>query len=169
MKDFFNCEEKIKILCIICAIVIFKYSKDLDELFGAGAFSGPHTKSFLTIHYPGGQFTMWSVSHFLFFMCIGIICPKHFNYALALGIIWECFEFYLEYDRQVVQNPMLCKYINTCDTKKVNESRFFNKYLGKESSKNLFYCSSGYLGQLSDIVLNSCGYLFGQWLHKKIM
>ena len=114
------------------------------------------------IYFKGGQFSYWTVSHFVFFMFLGIICPNSLLFVVVLGIIWELTELYFEYDRQTIQSKFLCKYINNCNMHDiVPKSQFWKSYTGEIVSNNkLFYCSAGYVGQILDIVFNIIGYLF---------
>ena len=65
--------------------------------------------------------------------------------------------------RQTIQTPFLCKYINLCNKKRISNNAFLNDYFGGSSNPDLFYISSGYLGQLSDIFLNWLGFIIGSY------
>ena len=166
INKFLTCNKIILLFCSICAIIIFIYIKELDDILGGE--NDEFGRKIRYIYFKGGQFSYWTITHFLFFMLLGFICPNSLLLIILLGIIWELIELYFEYDRQTIQTPFLCKYINNCkvnDT--ISKSEFWKIYIGESSNKNrLFYCSAGYVGQLLDIIFNITGYLFGASIHK---
>lgn len=119
--------------------------------------------------FPGGQISNWSMSHFILCFIAGIICPDNFDIVFKLSVLWEVIEFYFEYDNRVLQTPFTCKFINRCKDKPISNKEFFDGYFGKTNHRTLYYCSNGYIGQISDIFLNSTGYMLGAYLRKNYM
>jgi len=166
VNNFLTCNKMILLICFFCAIIIFIYIKELDDILGGE--NDEYGRKIRYIYFKGGQFSYWTITHFLFFMLLGFICPNSLLLIIILGILWELIELFFEYDRQTTQSSFLCKYINNCDKKYlISKSTFWKTYIGELSNKNrLFYCSAGYVGQILDIVFNIVGYLFGASIHK---
>jgi hypothetical protein len=166
VNNFLTCNKMILLICSLCAIIIFIYIKELDDILGGE--NDEYGRKIRYIYFKGGQFSYWTITHFLFFMLLGFICPNSLLLIIIVGILWELIELYFEYDRQTIQSSFLCKYINNCDKKDlIYKSTFWKTYIGELSNKNrLFYCSAGYVGQILDIVFNIVGYLFGASIHK---
>ena len=160
-----NCKNFVLFICLFSSLVLFIFVNDFDKLFG-GEYD-KYGRSKRSIYFKGGQLSFWNLSHFLFFMFIGLNCPNSLLLIILLGVIWEGVELYLEYDRQTNQNAFLCKFINDCKNKKiVSRSKFWKMYTGNlDEFEKLFYCSSGYIGQLLDIFFNISGYLVGAYIH----
>jgi hypothetical protein len=166
VNNFLTCNKMILLFCSLCAIIIFIYIKELDDILGGE--NDEYGRKIRYIYFKGGQFSYWTITHFLFFMLLGFICPNSLLLIIIVGILWELIELYIEYDRQTTQSAFLCKYINNCDKKYlISKSKFWKTYTGELGNKNrLFYCSAGYVGQILDIVFNIVGYLFGASIHK---
>lgn len=166
INRFLNCNKIILLICSLCALVIFIYIKEIDDILGGD--NDEFGRKIRYIYFKGGQFSYWTITHFAFFMLLGFICPDSLLFIIFLGILWELIELYFEYDRQTNQNTFLCKYINNCNKKDlIPKSKFWKIYTGNVVEPNrLFYCSAGYIGQILDIVFNIVGYLFGASIHK---
>jgi hypothetical protein len=168
-SNFFTCNSTILTCCLICMIIIFIYIKQIDDYLGGKDDEFGRKERY--IYFKGGQFSYWTISHFLFFMFLGFICPKNLILVILLGLLWELMELYFEYDRQTKQTPFFCKYINNCKiSPKISKNKFWKLYTGRNSTPNkLFYCSAGYIGQILDVVFNILGYLFGSALNRIII
>ena len=166
IDSFLTCNKIILIVCSLCALIIFIYIKEIDDILGGE--NDEFGRKIRYIYFKGGQFSYWTITHFLFFMLLGFICPDSLLLIIFIGILWELIELFFEYDRQTIQSKFLCKFINNCDKNSIiSKSTFWNMYLGKSSNTNrLFYCSAGYVGQILDIIFNIVGYLFGASIHK---
>ena len=87
-----------------------------------------------------------------------------------MSILWELLELIFEYDRQLIQSKSLCKLVNKCNVPKIDSSTFWNEYFGYTNNKlSIFYCSYGYLGQITDIIFNTLGYIIGNKLSKLLI
>jgi hypothetical protein len=149
----------------LSALIILKYVNQIDKFIGADVRDTSHNNN--KIYFKGGVISTWTLTHFLLFLFLGVICPNNIVLIIILGVLWEMLEFYLEYDRQTVCSKLLCKYVNKCYDK-IPKHKFMNNYLGKSNdiNVNLYYCSGGYLGQIFDIVANISGYLIGIGINK---
>ena len=134
---------------------------------------------FLFISFKAGILTSWSLSHLIFFFIIGLICPNNLFFIILLGVLWEIYEFSMDFYKICLLKKKRCKkinkhinklpkivskYINKCSLEsKLSKSKFFNIYLGKAKDKNnhLYHTSGGINGQLFDILLDVFGYLCG--------
>ena len=125
----------------------------------------------LEINKPGYIIGIWTLTHFLCWACVGLVCPNAFYQVLTIGLIWEVSELIFEYDKQVVQSRLLCKYINRCSKQsKISKELFWKNYFGLRKKRcELFYCSGGFYGQLVDILANSLGFMTGAYLHIKYL
>ena len=162
-----SCYKKIIFWCLLCMFVILIFINEIDDIFGGE--NDANGRKIRYIYFKGGQFSFWTVSHILFFMFLGYICPKNILLICFIGIIWELLELYFEYDRQTLRTPFLCRYINNCHVgEKIPKSKFWDLYVGntKGHTYRLFYCSAGLYGQISDICANIIGALVGSGLSK---
>ena len=62
----------------------------------------------------------------------------------------------------------MCDYVNNCNNKQkiISPKQFWNVYIGKKEldNKALFFCSSGFYGQIIDIISNIIGVYIGSYL-----
>ena len=152
----------------ICMYIVIRHPNIVDGIF-TGNFVRSGDQLGGHIYFNGGQFGYWNLTHFLFFLSLGIICPNKLLWFQMFGILWEIMEFYFEYDKQVTQTPLICKYIRSCKgTKKITSKEFFNKFFGRKKGV-LYFCSSGIYGQIIDVVANSSGYLLGSYFFNKYL
>ena len=155
MGKAWNCNNIIIGLCIILGVIVIYSIKNTNSLIKNSIFD-------VIIKLKGGYFSIWTVSHFLFYMLLGKICPNNLLLIIVMGIMWELLELYFEYNKQVIQGKLLCRYINNCDNiNKISNSEFWNTYFGINNNRKLYYCSGGYLGGIFDITANIFGYIIG--------
>jgi hypothetical protein len=119
--------------------------------------------------FPGGQISNWSLSHFILCLIAGLICPEQLNTVFKLSVLWELIEFYFEYDNRVLQTALTCKFVNPCEDKPITNKEFFDGYFGRTNHRTLYYCSNGYIGQISDIILNTSGFMIGAYIRKNYL
>ena len=127
-------EDKIKLIsiCIFFAILCFWYG---NFLCNNKDFKDPLLYKLGILDLDG-----WSIIHILQFMLLGFLFPKYFNVAISLGIVWELFEFYLQYNK-----PNWLKDYGNC--------------------KNDIW----WHGKLSDIFCNILGFYLGLKLKNKVV
>ena len=147
-------------LCLI-GISIILYAKDMDMLFGS------HDNCFVCtkINY-NGYLTNWTISHFVVFAISGYLCPNNTYLLIAIGVLWEIIELFLEYTSKTNNKGFLCKNVMPhCDTKITPKKEFWNHYLGY-NNKNLilFWCSGGLNGTIMDILFDILGIYLGRYL-----
>jgi hypothetical protein len=82
----------------------------------------------------------WSISHFVFFMCLGYRYPDHYGFVLALGALWEGMEFATERSDIEILDKM--RGLATC--KNDNSSNFW------------------WYGKYTDLLMNAAGFYVGR-------
>tara|TARA_Y100000385_G_C12780341_1_gene503237 strand:- start:99 stop:509 length:411 start_codon:yes stop_codon:yes gene_type:complete len=87
-------------------------------------------------------FDGWAISHFLLFTLVGYLHPDLFILALLFGILWELFESYSGKFKPELLNG------------------WGNCHFGDKLTDN----DGWWYGKVSDIFVNSFGYLLGQYL-----
>jgi len=92
-----------------------------------------------------GPLCWWSISHFIFYFILGLLCWRHWMWILAIGILWELFEY----------GVGVVLYSNSLVTQ--------TKHPGKH------YYDRWMTGNPWDIVMNVLGYLSGVLLAKLVM
>ena len=85
VNNFLTCNKMILLICSLCAIIIFIYIKELDDILGGE--NDEYGRKIRYIYFKGGQFSYWTITHFLFFMLLGFICPNSLLFIVILGII----------------------------------------------------------------------------------
>jgi hypothetical protein len=157
------CSQKILIISLLVGMIVIIFNTQIDDMFGG---SGPTANCTLctSVGY-NGHLTNWTLSHFLFFLILGIICPGNLNLIIFLGIAWEIVELYFEYLNKVIHNDFYCKNMpNSCHNR-MTSSEFWNHYFGiKEHKFGLYWCSSGFNGQILDILSDTLGVILGAYI-----
>jgi hypothetical protein len=164
---YIACHNRVIIISIIWAIMMI-YSIATGK--GPAGFKHNKLTSF-EIHRPGCIISIWTITHFMCWVLVGLACPNVMYLAFIIAIIWEVLELIFEYDKQVTQSELLCKYINDCSKQPpISKELFWKQYFGQAKPKyELFYCSGGFYGQLLDMVVNTMGFMTGAYLHTKYM
>tara|TARA_X000000368_G_C23021376_1_gene708142 strand:+ start:1104 stop:1565 length:462 start_codon:yes stop_codon:yes gene_type:complete len=122
---------------IICVSIIFLYTKFI--CLNLKRYKDPLKNNFNKKFKLDG----WSITHLAFYLLIGYKYPNTFVLTFILGVLWEFFEKYIEiYKPKILQNWGLCE---TTD--------------GKIKMK-------WWTAKVSDIFINSLGFLIGMYLHK---
>ena len=165
MKNI-NCYAKIVFFEILISLIIIIYHDLIDNIVSGHEISYKQKKQYIYFH--GGQVSFWNLLHILFFSFLGYICPNSIRFIIFTGIIWEIVELYFEYDFQTVRSQLMCDYVNNCNNKQkiISPKQFWNVYIGKKEldNKALFFCSSGFYGQIIDIISNIIGVYIGSYL-----
>jgi len=162
-----NCYVKIVFIEIIISAIIILFQDIIDNKISGLVISRQKKNKKRYIYFRGGQLSVWSLLHVLLFMFLAYICPNSLPFIIISGIVWELFELYFEYDVQTTRSSLMCKYVNDCNRgEKITTKEFWELYTGKkETTQNdLFYCSSGFYGQLLDIFCNIIGVSIGSYL-----
>ena len=161
---FNRCTCKILLVSLLAFSVLLAFISHIDELFGGGGNSAECLVC-TKVSY-NGHLTNWTVSHFVFFMVLAMICPDNLYLIIGIGVFWEFIELYFEYVSKLRHDSILCeqKLIDTC-THKMSSEDFWKHYLGfKEHPYSLYWCSSGLVGQLLDITFDIAGAYTGVYL-----
>ena len=92
MNNYIKSHLQLFAVGIVCVGIIMKYSDTLDY------YLTQNENKKYAWYFKGGQITLWSLTHFLFFLGLGYLFPKNIVFAMSGGILWEVYEFYLEYN-----------------------------------------------------------------------
>jgi hypothetical protein len=154
------CKKKMIAILLIVVIIICTSNKLIDKIFG---IAEDNTCSFCISIGNNGQITGWTISHFLLFLVLGIMCPNNFTFILVAGISWEILEFMLEYNNKVLNN--FISQLTTNSDKKLSSDEFWHYYYGKSRNSSGFYwSSSGGTGQVIDVIMDLLGYITGSYI-----
>jgi hypothetical protein len=145
------CKKKMIVILLIVIIIIITSNKLIDKIFKMG----DDTCSYCISVGNNGQITGWTISHFVLFLILGIICPNNFTFILIAGISWEILECIMEYYNKVLINS----------DKKITSDEFWHYYYGKSHNPHGFYWSScGGTGQVLDVIMDLLGYITGSYI-----
>jgi hypothetical protein len=160
-----RCQCKILLISLLLFSVLLTCMEYIDDLFGGGGSLGKCMVC-TKVSY-NGHLTNWTISHFVFFMILGMICPDSIGFIIAIGVFWEFVELFFEYLTKNGSGSILCKYVVDTCTHTMSNDDFWKHYLGfKEHSQSLYWCSSGFVGQILDIIFDVAGVYTGAYLAK---
>ena len=157
------CKKKIIVILLVVVIIICTSNKLIDNIFRMGN----DTCSYCISVGNNGQITGWTISHFVLFFILGIICPNNFTFILIAGISWEILELIIEYHNKVLNNSLskLITKLTTISDKKITSDEFWHYYYGKSHNSSGFYwSSSGGTGQVLDVIMDLLGYITGSYI-----
>jgi hypothetical protein len=159
-----SCLLKILCISIIIVIILIFFGTNIDTVIGGSTNTEYNKANCLICNQVGinGQLSNWNVLHMLLFIIFGILCPNNYIYIIFIGIIWEFIELFFEYLNKVNHNSFYCKYMPNSCAEKISSDEFWNHYFGIKKYKNsLYWCSSGFIGQIIDIIFNTIGIYIG--------
>ena len=160
MQDFW----KVILFLGMVIVILIAFIKPINKLLGG------YDNCFICtpLHF-NGYFSNWTITHYLAFLIVGYLAPKHIVLIIFLGIAWEVTEVYMEYISKTQHDHVLVKLLNlNCDTK-LTPDQFWKHYFGVRKfhrKKTLFWCSGGFFGSVVDIIADIAGAYSGIYLSK---
>jgi|LakMenEpi03Aug12_release.lakeMendotaPanAssembly.Ray.scaffolds.fasta_scaffold03339_15 hypothetical protein len=135
-----KCAQAYIIMICVGLFIYFCYGGIINKFYRKGDMSIPDPMNIKmkTFPYTSG----WVASHFIFYFILGFMFPYCARGILTIGLLWEIFESVLGYIK---------KSKDDCP-----------KELNKE---NFEYTRSWWTGTVKDVIVNTCGFLFGMLMN----
>lgn len=97
----------------------------------------------------------WVISHFLVFLLIGYLFPETFYLTMALGILWEVFEWWVG-----ITKPAFLKDIGNCRHSITNSNERKSLRSKSKTGKTTYW----WYGQYEDIIADFLGFMVGKYI-----